>query len=177
MTNAKRLTICAVLLGLSLAVGCKHHGEGENEFHPSPLAAGLYSGQSLQTADRKLNMMAGNFDVLLDRKPLPSDTRPPYRLLIISKKGAQVEGQQGELVLMFFNDRLMAMQFYAQNMNAARAAVEAQQHISLREGASHLEPSTRVWIGKDEQGRNYIGWIDKALQAEQEAWIRQYGNS
>jgi hypothetical protein len=30
-------------------------------------------------------------------------------------------------------------------------------------------------VGKDENGRNYIGWIDKSLQAEQDAWIKQYG--
>jgi hypothetical protein len=177
MTNCKPLFFCALLLALCFAYACKRQGDGEKEFQPSPLAAGLYSGQSLQTADRKLDMMAGNFEVLVDRKPLPSDTRPPYRLLVIAKKGAQVDGQPGELVLSFFNDRLMAMQFYAQNMDAARAAVEAEQHVSLRGGDDHISPSTRVWVGKDEQGRNYIGWIDKALQAEQEAWIRHYGQS
>ena len=60
-------------------------------------------------------------------------------------------------------------------MTAARAAVEAEEKFSLGGGASHLDPSTRVWVGKDEAGRNYIGWIDKALQAEQDAWIKQYG--
>jgi hypothetical protein len=176
MTICMRAFFFGIVLALCCGPACKHKGEQEN-FKPSQLAAGLYSGQSLQTADRKLDMMAGNFDVLVDRKPLPSDTRPPYRLLIIAKKGAQVEGQPGEMVLTFLNDRLMAMQFYAQNMDAARAAVEARQHISLRGGDAHLEPSTRIWIGKDDQGRNYIGWIDKALQAQQEAWIRQYGQS
>lgn len=173
MTARIRLFGCAVLLVLCLAASCKQ--KDEEQFHPSPLAAGLFSGQSLQTADRKLNMMAGNFDVLVDRKPLPSDTRPPYRLLVISKKGVRVYDQPGELVLTFFNDRLMAMQFYAENMDAARAAVEAEQKISLLTGDAHIPPSTRVWVGKDEHGRNYIGWIDKGLQAEQEAWIQKYG--
>jgi hypothetical protein len=174
MTATRRLLFCAVVLAVCLA-GCKRRAE-EEKFHPSPLASDFYSGQSLQTAERKLDMMAGNFDVLVDRNPLPSDTRPPYRLLVISKKKAQVAGQPGELVMTFFNDRLMTMQFYADNMTAARAAVEAAQKISLAGGSSHLEPSTRIWVGKDEMRRSYIGWIDKYLQAEQDEWIKQWGD-
>ena len=173
MTDSKRLLLCAVVLAVCLASSCKR--KSEEEFHPSPLATDFYSGQSLQTAERKLDMMAGNFDVLVDRKPLPSDTRPPYRLLVISKKGARINGQPGELVMTFFNDRLMTTQFYADNLNAARSSVEAAQKVSLGGGSAHLEPSTRVWVGKDEMGRSYIGWIDKSLQAEQDEWIRQYG--
>src|SRR6266511_4100701 len=108
MTNSKRLLLYALVFALCLAVSCKRKGDAE--FHPSPMAADLYSGQSLQTAERKLDMMAGNFDVLVDRRPLPSDTRPPYRLPVISRKGARVDGQPGELVLTFFNDRLVVMQ-------------------------------------------------------------------
>ena len=174
MTASRRLLFCAAVLAVCLA-SCKRKGE-EEEFHPSPLASDFYSGQSLQTAERKLDMMAGNFDVLIDRNPLPSDTRPPYRLLVISKKSAQLNGQPGELVMTFFNDRLMTMQFYADNLAAARAAVEAAQKISLAGGSSNLEPSTRIWVGKDEMGRRYIGWIDRYLQAEQDEWIKQWGD-
>ena len=58
---------------------------------------------------------------------------------------------------------------------AARPAIEAGSKVSLAAGEAHIEPSTRVWIGKDENGRSYIGWIDKTLQAEQDAWVKQYG--
>jgi hypothetical protein len=172
MTNSKRLLLCATALALLLAASCKR--QGEKNFQPSRLAGELFSGQSLQTAERKLDMMAGNFDVLVDRTPLPSDTRPPYRLLVISKKNARVDGQTGELVLTLFNDRLMTTQFYAGDMAAARAAVQAGEGISLAGGDAHIEPSTRVWVGKDDTGRVYIGWIDKSLQAEQDAWVKQY---
>ena len=158
---------------LWLPASCKHGDK--KEFKPSKLAPGLYSGQSLQAVERKLNMMAGNFDILMDRTPLPSDTRPPYRLLVISKKNQRVEGQNGELVLTFFNDRLMTTQFFAADLAAARASMETGQQIPLASGEGHIEPSTRVWVGKDENGRSYIGWIDKTLQADQDAWVKQYG--
>jgi hypothetical protein len=173
MTNYKWLVFCATALVLLSSASCKR--QSEKNFHPSRLAGEMFSGQSLQTAERKLTMMAGNFDVLVDRTPLPSDTRPPYRLLVIAKKNVRVEGQPGELVLTFFNDRLMTTQFYADDMAAARAAVEAGEKLSLAGGETHIEPSTRVWVGKDETGRSYIGWIDKTLQAEQDAWLNRYG--
>jgi hypothetical protein len=173
MTTYKLLFYGTLTLFLCFTPSCK--SQSERDFKPSKLAGELFSGQSLQKAERKLDMMAGNFDILEDRNPLPSDTRPPYRLLIISKKHAQIEGQTGELVLTFFNDRLMTSQLYPADITAARSAVEAGQQLSLASGDSHIEPSTRVWVGKDEVGRNYIGWIDKTLQAEQDAWVRQYG--
>jgi hypothetical protein len=173
MTNYKRWLFCILALVVLFAASCKRHDK--NEFKPSKLAAGLFSGQSLQTAERKLDMMAGNFDIMEDRTPLPSDGRPPYRLLVISKKNIRVDGQMGELVLTFFNDRLMTSQFYPVDLAAERTAVEAGQQISLGSGDSHIQPSTRVWVGKDESGRSYIGWIDKSLQAEQDAWVKQYG--
>jgi hypothetical protein len=171
MTNDKRMYGCAMVLILLFAVSC--HRSSEKKFQPSPLAGKLYSGQSLQTVERKLDMMAGSFDILEDRTPLPSDTRPPYRLLVISRKNARIEGQTGELVLTFFNDRLMTSQFYPADIAAAQAAVQTAQQLSGSDG--HIAPSTRVWVGKDETGRNYIGWIDKSLQADQDAWVKQYG--
>jgi len=173
MTKLRWLSFCSIALALFFAASCKR--SGEKDFKPSKLAAALFSGQSLQTVERKLDMMAGNFDIIEDRIPLPSDSRPPYRLLVISKKNAQIEGQKGELVLTFFNDRLMTSQFYPGDLASARAAVEVAQKISLAGGESRIQPSTRVWIGKDESGRSYIGWIDKSLQAEQDAWVKQYG--
>jgi hypothetical protein len=161
------------LLFLLLAASCR--SRGEKDFHPSRLGGELFSGQSLQTAERKLEMTGGNFDVLQDRTPLPSDTRPPYRLLVISKKDAHLDGQPGELVLTFFNDRLMTVQFYPGDLASARAAVESAEKLSLASGEAHVAPSTRIWVGKDEAERGYIGWIDKSLQSEQDAWVNKYG--
>jgi len=165
--------LCALLLPLFVpAASCKK--EDKEKFHPSQLAGKLYSGESMEAVQRKLRLMDSRFDILVDRSPLPSDTRPPYRLLVISKKDATLYGQSGELVLTFFNDRLMTEQFYTRDMAALRAAVAADQKIALASGEAHIQPSTRVWVGKDEHRRSYIGWIDKKLQAEQDAWLNQY---
>ena len=172
MTKCKRLFACAAILLLCFASACK--SKSEKDFKPSKLAGELFSGQSLEMVEQRLDMMTGNFDILVDRRPLPDDKRPPYRLLVISRKSARIEGQTGELVLTFFNDRLMTVQFFPADLAAARAGVEAGQKLSLAAGEAHIEPSTRVWVGKDETGRSYLGWIDKSLQAEQDAWIKKY---
>jgi hypothetical protein len=172
MKNQNRLLCGALILALFLTPSCRR--SGEQKFKPSALMAGLESGQSLRTVERKLDMMDGGFEILEDRRPLPSDTRPSYRLLVISKKNSRMAGQTGELVLTFFNDRLMTVQFFPEDIAAARAAAESGQGLTLAGGEDHIKPSTRVWIGKDESGRSYIGWIDKALQAEQDAWHKRY---
>jgi hypothetical protein len=165
---------CALVVSMLLpAASCKRNSK-KKEFHPTRLAGKLYSGESLEGVERKLNMMDGSFDIVVDRAPLPSDTRPPYHLLVISKKKMSLYGQQGELELTFYNDRLMTEQFYADDMAAAIRAVSAAEKIPLGTGAAHIQPSTRVWVGKDENHRAYIGWIDKFLQAEQDAWLNRY---
>lgn len=155
-----------------LAPACRH--KDGKKFQPSRLAGPLASGQSLATAARKLGLSRGGYEIVQDREPLPSDTRPPYRLLVIAQKDAVLDGARGALELTFYNDRLMTVQLFPADLATARAAIEAAQKISLASDEAYLEPSTRIWVGKDEDGRRYLGWIDKSLQAEQDTWIRQY---
>jgi hypothetical protein len=172
MKIAFRLLFCLLALALLTTAGCRR--SKERKLSPSQLAGELRSGTSFEDAKSKLGVGQSELEVLDDREPLPSDTRPTYRVLLVSWKRAKVFGQPGELVMTFYNDRLMTTQFYAADITAARGAVEREQKLSLGDGQAHIEPSTRVWVGKDEQKRSYIGWIDKVLQAEQEAWQKQY---
>jgi hypothetical protein len=167
-----QLPVLMLVLALLPVAGCHH--KDEKKMTPSKLAGGLSSGATLHEVEKKLGIAEGSYEVLEQREPLPSDTRPPYRLLVISSKQRKVFGQSGELVMTFFNDRLMTMQFYAADIVGARSAVEREQQLSLADGQNHIPPTTRVWVGKDENQRGYIGWIDKALQGEQDAWVRQY---
>jgi hypothetical protein len=33
-----------------------------------------------------------------------------------------------------------------------------------------------VWLGKDDNGKLYFGFMDKALEAEHDAWIAKYSH-
>ncbi len=166
-----RKTILIAIVFMAVLGGCRKG----NKFQPSKLISPLSSGQSLLAVQRTLEWQAGSWDVLTDRRPLSSDTRPPFRILVISKKNWMHHGNPGELVLTFFNDRLMTAQFYPVDMEQYETSLANQDQLGFSDvGDTKIPPSTRVWIGKDETGRSYVGWIDKVLQAEHDAWVKQY---
>lgn len=162
-----RKLVIFVVVVLSLASGCRK----KETFEASRLFGKTYSGQSLQTVEKKLELRGGDWTVLEDQRSLSGGPEPASRLYIISKPGFQEYGSSGELVLTFFNDELVGARFYPQDVSSACGAVEKQQEIALCGGGeARIEPSTRVWIGKDQSGRSYLGWIDKQRQAALDNW-------
>ncbi len=184
--SLRLITVALLLVLFAMASACRRNPD---ELQPSPLAPGLFSGQSLEAVERELKMMDGSFDILVDRVPLPSDTRPPYRLLIISRKNQMLADQRGELELTFFNDQLMTTRFFTTpapgstpkitllpgDIASAQSTFERLQKFTIVSGQAELPPSTRIWVGKDENQRSYVGWTDKKLRLKQDAWVRQYG--
>jgi hypothetical protein len=162
----------AILIALTLLAACHK----KDEFKPSKLVDPLYSGKSLEAVERDLNLKPGDWDVLEDRRPLTSDKRPPFRIFTISKKEFPVLGVSGEkLVMTFYNDRLMTVQFYPYNLDSFKAALASQDSVGFsRENDAFVAPSTRIWVGKDLDKHVYVGFIDRTLQDEYEAWIRKY---
>jgi hypothetical protein len=169
--NAVRV-LAFVLLALAWVPGCR----GKNELKPTKLMPPLYSGYSVQKVQRELNLKAGDWEVLEDRRPLTSDQRPGFRILTISRPGFQKFGATGELVMTFYNDRLMTTLLYPTDLEALRGALAREAGISFSaQGDARIEPTTRVWIGKARDGRSYIGWIDLELERQQDEWIEKYG--
>lgn len=162
----------AILIALMLLAACHK----KDEFKPSKLLGPLYSGKSLEAVERDLNLKPGDWDVLEDRRPLTSDKRPPFRIFTISKKEfpmLSVSGQQ--LVMTFYNDRLMTVQFYPYDLDSFKAALASQDSVGFSpENDAFVAPSTRIWVGKDLDKHVYVGFIDRTLQDEYEAWIRKY---
>lgn len=166
-----RLLIVAVTFALVSAAGCRKEGDRK----PSKMMGSLYSYQSLQKVQRVLELEAGDWDVVEDRRPLASDKRPAFRMFTISRKNWVQWRNAGELQLTFYNDRLMIVRFYPTTLESYKGALAAEDGISFGpHGDSRIEPSTRVWIGKDDDGRIYVGWIDKALQYEMDDWLKKY---
>lgn len=165
----KTLLIISLAVLISLA-GCKK----KSELEASQLMGDLHSGQSLQTVQRELGLVGGDWEVVEDQRSLSGSGQPPSRLYVISRKNFRQYGETGELVLTFFNDELVSAQFYAVDPVAFRGSVEREQKITLEPaGDAKIAPSTRVWAGKDQSGRNYIGWIDKQRQAMIDQWSSQ----
>src|SRR5512146_2857999 len=150
MRKLLTLTIAAALL-LS-ASACR-----KKDFEPSKMLGPLYSYQSLETVERKLDLKPGDWEVLEDRKPLSSDTRPMFRIFTFSKKDFPLLDTPGRrLIMSFYNDRLMTVQFYPYNMSAFKSALAADGTTLSSEGDAYIAPSTHVWLGKDDQGQLYV---------------------
>jgi hypothetical protein len=170
MRNA--LTFIAATLLLLATASCR-----KDDFRPSKMAGPLYSGQSLETVERKLDLKPGDWEVLEDRKPLSSDKRPMFRIFSFSKKDFPLLDTPGQnLILTFYNDRLMTVQFYPYSLDAFKAALASDGVTLSADGDAHIQPSTRVWVGKDPEKKTYVGFMDKALQAEHDAWMAKYSH-
>ncbi len=171
MRKALTFAIAAALLLVTAA--CK-----KDDFKPSKLVGPLYSGQSLETVERKLDLKPGDWEVIEDRKPLSSDKRPMFRIFTFSKKDFPLLDTPGQnLVMTFYNDRLMTVQFYPYNLDAFKGALQSQDNVSLSpDGDSSIAPSTRIWVGKDANKKLYVGFMDKALMAEHDDWMRKYSS-
>lgn len=105
--------------------------------------------------------------------PSPGDPRPPFDILTISVPVYGYLGQTGALELLFFNNRLMEVRYFADNPASFVDALESQMKVPIST-EPRLGPFTRVWIGKDGKGRVYVGWQDTRLSKEQNLWITKY---
>jgi hypothetical protein len=89
----------------------------------------------------------------------------------------------GELILDFFNDRLMGAVFYPSDASLYRRKLEETRGIKFhivpdrfqgdlppREETS-IPPRTRIWIGKDYKGKTCFGWEDRKLAREHDRWL------
>jgi len=147
----------------------------KKEFEPSKMVGPLYSYQSLETVERKLDLKPGDWDILENRKPLSTDTRPMFRIFTFSKKDFPLLDTPGKnLIMTFYNDRLMTVQFYPYNISAFKSALAGDGVNLSAEGDAHIPPSTHVWVGKDDHGQLYVGFMDKVLEAEHDAWMAKY---
>lgn len=163
------LAATALLLSAS---ACK-----KKDFQPSKMVGELYSYQSLETVERKLDLKPGDWDVLENRKPLSTDKRPMFRIFTFSKKDFPLLDTPGrKIVMTFYNDRLMTVQFYPYDVSAFKSALSSDGTTLSAAGDAYIPPSTHVWLGKDDQGQYYVGFMDKVLEAEHNAWMAKYSD-
>jgi hypothetical protein len=162
------VTLALGLTTLAMLLACgKKSNEPKPE--PTPLFQKTVSYWSLEKAKHELGLTS--WVTVEDRQPLVSDKRPPFRLLVIRVPDYRDHGYTGSLVLWFYNDRLMKTQFYVPNAKdyVNVAGVSVGNDLS---GA--ISPHTRVWIGKEGDGRTYIGMEDEILKQQMDDWVVRY---
>jgi hypothetical protein len=141
---------------------------------PSKFFGKLYSYQNPQEARKALRIKDQSWQEVQRSQLLPTDPRPPFNILKVMLKDHYQSGVRGDLVLEFFNDRLMEARFYPSDVDIYRSALEGDGISFSAQLEARIDPRTRVWMGKEQSSRWYVGWVDVALLAEHDSWIRNH---
>ena len=101
------------------------------------------------------------------------DPRPRFDWLVVSVETFRHLGEDGELVLTFFNDRLMGTVFYADKPQAYVRALRGEG-IVPEGGVATIRPFTVVRFRADLSHRPSVSWIDSRLEEQHDRWVSTY---
>ena len=177
MRKISILAVTITMVAVLLACGKKASEEPPlPKPDPTPLFKPAMSYWNFERTRREMGYKT--WEMVEDRRPLVSDKRPPFRLIVIRVPEFKDHGVTGSLVLWFYNDRLMKTQFYVPNMKDYLNVAGSDQRVSLgNEGSGGIPPHTKVWVGKEEDGRTYLGMEDQILKQQMDDWIVRYSQA
>jgi hypothetical protein len=173
------LAVAVTVVAVLLACGKKsEYPQDSNLPKPEPTALFKPAMSYWNFEKTRRELKYDNWEMIEDRRPLVSDKRPPFRLIVIRVPEFKDHGFTGSLVLWFYNDRLMKTQFYVPNVKDYLNVAGVDQHVSLGNDMSGgISPHTHVWIGKESDGRTYLGLEDEILKQQMVDWIGRYSAS
>jgi hypothetical protein len=170
------LAVTFTLLAGLLGCGKKSEQADLPKPEPTPLFKPGMSYWNFEKTRREFGLK--NWDTVEDRRPLVSDKRPPFRMLVIRVPDYKDHGFSGSLVLSFYNDRLMKTQFYVANVKEYLNVAGPDEQVSLGNDLSGgISPHTHVWVGKEGDGRTYLGMEDEVLKQQMDDWIVRYSQA
>jgi hypothetical protein len=173
MRKPSILAVAVMMVAVLLACAKKSADANLPKPEPTPLFKPAMSYSNFEKTRRELGY--NNWETMEDRKPLVSDRRPPFRLLVIRVPEFNNHGVTGSLVLWFYNDRLMRTQFYVPNIKEYLNVAAADQQVSLANDLTGgIPPHTRVWVGKEGDGKSYLGMQDEILKQQMDDWVARY---
>jgi hypothetical protein len=166
------------LLVLWLLVGCGGDYSSASfakvESERTKLIDGIESYQSIEEFKGYLTSRPWQWEVSKGRQSSPKG-RPPFNIVTITIKNYSHLGFSGDLIVTFFNDRLMATTFYPSNVEKYIQILRKAEGITFDNNhEAELPPQTRVRFATDHKGREYVDWSDIRLDKEVELWIKKY---
>ncbi|HEY3130806.1 MAG TPA: hypothetical protein VGL91_15225 [Acidobacteriota bacterium] len=159
-----------LILSLSLCVvpaGCRKRPQNTR------LIGELESYQSIDQVRSRLLTTPKDWKIIQDSRPDPAKEDPRVGVITISLQNYKHLGVPGELILHFFNNRLVSTVFFPTDFPAYKAGLEERERIKFDQVEIFRRPRTRIWIGKDSRKRDCIGWEDTALRNEIDQWLAQ----
>lgn len=153
--------------------------------NPVPMLSDFQSYQSVDAVSRQLEK--GGFKPELDsRHQRVPEGVPPNNLDVVRVKLYRHLGQEGELELQFFNDRLYQADFQPEAPEAYRTALrkalpalkrERNGRSELRDGPLRVASSLDLAVsdvGQALRTRPFVLWQDLRVAEQRMAWDRKY---
>ena len=141
---------------------------------PAKLINDVESYQPIGVAEDYLQLDETSKKVIEDTGLAPGDNRPPFDIYSVSYNFSHL-GCDGELVLLYFNNRLQSTWFYSNDINEYLAHLKENGVPQIAEKDKFpISQYARMWWHKDFRDRPYVAWEDVRLSEEQAKWISRY---
>ena len=165
-----RISILCLIIVLVTSCGSESFTEVESA--RAALIAGFESYASREEVMAKLPREM-EVKIVSETSRAKSTSQPPYKLYTISVSPFEHLQHRGRLQLTFFNNRLEQSEFYPEDLESYRRALE-QGGFRLGLSRELIRGNTLIWEGTDPDHNEYVGWGDKRLRDQQRRWLARY---
>jgi hypothetical protein len=139
------------------------------------LIDGIESYWSVEDLENHLRRKSVAWEIKRGSRPAPEDKRPPFIVDTVTIKNYSHLGFSGELVVEFFNNRLVGTKFWPQKIDRYVKRLASTEKLDIIGNQEVMVSKyTRIWVAVDHLGRSYVGWEDVRLNNEMEIWIKRY---
>ena len=121
---------------------------------PTTLIDGMPSYQTVSRLEQTLEAKSPRLDIKREVNPEPGGERPPFKIETLKIANYQHLGFGGQLVLTFFNNRLMEARFFPFDFTAYLNRLNREDGLDLHtaDGITRL-PSTFITLGEESERR------------------------
>jgi len=161
--------IVLLLFFLSLTL----HGCGAEKPSPSDLAFGFKSYTNYDEIRSTVAKRKGMWRVIEKNGTSPSDKRPPYEYIRVVSDLFDGSTYSGSLVLIFYNDLLMAVWFYPEDWESYKKSIAMDKHVE-EDSWENITGNVRAWIKRDHTGKRYMAWEDVTLSEAMQDWLEKF---
>ena len=172
-----KVPIFGMLCACMILISCNDLEPLPESLAPTPLMDATPSLLSPE-AVRRLPRFRSSHWRIKDHTKVLRDGRPPFDELVVSLTDFDSHSTTGELLLDFYNGKLMSMTYYPTDQgvyeklvnNAAFQKDVGGRWVHRVPGT----PATLVVKGQDHRGRRFVSWEDERLARHLLAWIERY---
>ena len=170
----KKSITCFSILILLLISGCSETKYNCQSDKPKQLIGDFSSYQTLIDFETLLNEKADTLIVFENSRLSDSDTRPEFSIYTVIIPNFTMTIGNGKLRASFYNDRLMSVWFYPDDISEFEEILNSKYGISLNENETIITDCVKIHKWKDLEGNIDFGWTDLKLSNDQNSWISKY---